>query len=318
MLGTLVAVAPAAPALAASWTVVPSPNAAGSVSRFAAVDATGAADAWAVGWSQADWSAPTRPLAARWNGTAWSLVGTPTRERQRGAERGGRHSRHGRVGSRRRGHRGADRALERQLVERRGRPDSGRRDRHDAARGQGRSPANDAWAVGEYTHRDQPGQPYADRPLERHGLDAGAVAEPGLDGRTRWSPSTALAANDVWALGNMGHDGYGGDTVAGADAAVERIDVEPGGAAQRQRLADRASRPGSCTTSRWSSSNDVWAVGTAFSFATFTSVPYFVHWNGQTWQEGALPNPGPGALTTVAALSATKVYAFGDESRASR
>jgi hypothetical protein len=60
-------------------------------------------------------------------------------------------------------------------------------------------------------------------------------------------------------------------------------------------------------------SNDVWAVGTAFSFQAFSFVPYVVHWNGQAWQETTIPGAGMGGFRTVTALSASKVYAFGEE-----
>jgi hypothetical protein len=43
------------------------------------VDATGPADAWAVGWSTRDiTSAPSVPLALRWNGTRWQSVPLPS------------------------------------------------------------------------------------------------------------------------------------------------------------------------------------------------------------------------------------------------
>jgi hypothetical protein len=61
-------------------------------------------------------------------------------------------------------------------------------------------------------------------------------------------------------------------------------------------------------------SNDVWVVGTAFSFSVFAFVPYWVHWNGSAWTDGTLPSPSAGGFGTVTALSATKVYAFGGES----
>jgi hypothetical protein len=44
----------------------------GAYERLAAVDATGSADAWAVGSASSDiQSAPLVPLVLRWNGTRW-------------------------------------------------------------------------------------------------------------------------------------------------------------------------------------------------------------------------------------------------------
>jgi hypothetical protein len=44
-------------------------------------DATGSADAWAVGWGSNDISsAPAVPIALRWNGTSWQSVPLPGTE----------------------------------------------------------------------------------------------------------------------------------------------------------------------------------------------------------------------------------------------
>ena len=64
--GTAIAVASATPALAATWSVVPTPAVA---SPFNGIDALSTSSAWAVGRGR---------LAARWNGGTWSVVNTPT------------------------------------------------------------------------------------------------------------------------------------------------------------------------------------------------------------------------------------------------
>ena len=68
LLVTVAAVLPAGPALAASWTVQPTPDAG---SRLDGVAASGGT-AWAVGSTETG-----RALVARWSGGAWSLVDTP-------------------------------------------------------------------------------------------------------------------------------------------------------------------------------------------------------------------------------------------------
>jgi hypothetical protein len=114
------------------------------------------------------------------------------------------------------------------------------------------------------------------------------------------------ASNDVWAVGNIGEDGYGG-SVAGVvlrwnGSAWSRITV-PGADATFSIInyADVVAV----------SSNDVWVVGSAFHRQLFRHVPYVLHYNGQGWQHGTIPNAPTGRFSGVTALSATKVYAVG-------
>jgi hypothetical protein len=77
--GTAFALTPATPALAATWSVVPTPNASNGLNLFAGVDALSTTDAWAVGRADHSPQQPfIRPLAARWNGSTWTIVNTPT------------------------------------------------------------------------------------------------------------------------------------------------------------------------------------------------------------------------------------------------
>jgi hypothetical protein len=60
-----------------SWRVSAAPIVA-RYEQLAAVDATGPADAWAVGSASSDiQSAPLVPLALRWNGTSWASIRPP-------------------------------------------------------------------------------------------------------------------------------------------------------------------------------------------------------------------------------------------------
>jgi hypothetical protein len=60
-----------------SWRVSAAPTVA-TYERLTAVDATGPADAWAVGSASSDiQSAPLVPLALRWNGTGWASMMLP-------------------------------------------------------------------------------------------------------------------------------------------------------------------------------------------------------------------------------------------------
>ena len=60
-----------------NWRVSAAPTVA-TYERLAAVDATGSADAWAVGAASSDiQSAPQSPLALHWNGTSWASMAPP-------------------------------------------------------------------------------------------------------------------------------------------------------------------------------------------------------------------------------------------------
>jgi hypothetical protein len=118
------------------------------------------------------------------------------------------------------------------------------------------------------------------------------------------------SANDVWAIGNLGNDGYGGTTAG--------LVVHRNGTAWSQ-----VNVPGTVSDGTFNvptlqdviamSANDVWIVGHAFSWINFKIVPIALHWNGQTWQRTVMstaPNDGQG-FQSIAALSPTRVYAVG-------
>jgi hypothetical protein len=119
-----------------------------------------------------------------------------------------------------------------------------------------------------------------------------------------------VSANDVWAIGNLGNDGYGG-TTAGLvlhwdGASWSQMNV-PG------TVSDGTFNVPTLQDVIALSANDVWIGGRAFSWIDFKIVPIALHWNGQTWQRtvmSSVPNDGQG-FQSIAALSATKVYAFG-------
>ena len=60
-----------------TWTVVPSPNGPKPSNAFSGV-AFDASGVWAVGASVNDLTVTYRPISARWNGTSWKLVATPS------------------------------------------------------------------------------------------------------------------------------------------------------------------------------------------------------------------------------------------------
>jgi hypothetical protein len=60
-----------------AWRTTPTPRVTSS-DFLEAVDATGPADGWAVGWgSNGPYNAPSQAIVLRWNGTAWRSVPVP-------------------------------------------------------------------------------------------------------------------------------------------------------------------------------------------------------------------------------------------------
>lgn len=68
----------ASPSSTCKWHIVTSPNAQADRNVFNAVAATSAGNAWAVGRTLNPNDGSIQPVAAHWNGTAWSLVATPS------------------------------------------------------------------------------------------------------------------------------------------------------------------------------------------------------------------------------------------------
>jgi hypothetical protein len=61
-----------------AWSVVPSPDTASFENHLMAIDGVAANDLWAVGHTRNGDYAVAEPLALHWNGSAWSIVPTPT------------------------------------------------------------------------------------------------------------------------------------------------------------------------------------------------------------------------------------------------
>jgi hypothetical protein len=60
-----------------AWAQVPTPNVQFFDEKLLAVSASGGTDAWAVGSTNRTSFATTNPIAAHWNGSAWTIVPTP-------------------------------------------------------------------------------------------------------------------------------------------------------------------------------------------------------------------------------------------------
>ena len=68
----------ASPFATCKWHIVTSPNAQADQNTFSGVTATSSGNAWAVGRTVSPIDGSIQPVVAHWNGTAWSLVSTPS------------------------------------------------------------------------------------------------------------------------------------------------------------------------------------------------------------------------------------------------
>jgi hypothetical protein len=293
-------IVPAAPASAATWSVVPTPNATAFNNGFLGVDATAGGDVWAVGHAFYDQHPAIRPLAARFSGGTWTVTPTPPL-----VDYGGFSSVDGTAS-------GNVWAVGQQEINGVPHPLSERWNGSSWSIAASPLPpgtssgslgavktfsATDAWAVGSTI-----GAAGQHTFIQRwNGTAWSQVPSPsphpstnGLRGVDGVSPA------DVWAIGGVG----AGDQAAGLvlrwnGSAWSQVALPaPPAGLSRVRLEDVVAV----------SATDVWIVGYAQS-GCCQQVPYYLHWTGQGWQQGRANVPG--IFTAVTALSPTRVYAVG-------
>jgi len=303
----VLAVVPAGQALAATWSVTATPDPPSSWgSRLTGVDASSADDAWAVGYAEYG-SAPTaRPITARWDGSGWVLVPTPVPSaggRLEGIDAGPGGEDRWAVGSA-----GAATLTQRWTGAEWTVVPSPSPTGANAATLHGVKTlgAGNAWAVGQA--QLPAGRPTLQTLIEHwDGASWSIVPSPNPDqGQNLLSAVDGVAADDVWAVGGMGFDGYGSQPISG-------LILHWNGASWTQSAipAHPTLRVFELRDVVAVSASDVWAVGVGFSWQRFSQVPAILHWNGQAWQHVAAPSPGD-AFSGVCALSPTSVYAVGN------
>lgn len=166
---------------------------------------------------------------------------------------------------------------------------------------------DDVWGVGSYNADGGGGTGLPTvQTLALHwsGSKWNVVPSPAILGGSSFSAVSALAANDVWAVGQQNYSPnpamkplaahWNGSAWAVTDAPFV-------GNRFNQLLGVSARAPG-----------DVWAVGTWRNTSSTFHV-LIQHWNGSAWS--AVPAADPGnndELLAVAALSANNVWAVGD------
>jgi hypothetical protein len=293
-----------------AWTTVTSPNATGFYNELRDVDATSATNAWAVGYANGSAGvngAPRNPLAMRWNGTAWSIVPTP----------------HPGVQTRELYGVKAFSATDAWAVgwyyETSFTPDAlalhwngsawtqvpapGPGTRGNTLTAVAGTAADDVWAVGTYNDTgDTRGLVH---PLAMHYNGATWTSTPmpqtAAGGYLR--SVTALAANDVWAVGSK--NGYATPVAYHWNGATwtEVPTAALGGSGGNNLFYAVAG----------TASNQIWAVG--YRSTGTGAQPLVQRWNGTAFVNEAVPALGIGGqLYAVAASTGPTVFGAGTQS----
>jgi hypothetical protein len=295
--GTTLAVIQASPAHAATWSVASTPTS--GTGGFSGVDAVNSTNVWAVGGS----------LTARFNGTAWVAVSNPmTSSGLLGVDGSapdnvwavGRTGSSGPLAARWNGTSwsvASSPALP---------PDAVTAE----LAGVKTFSTTDAWAAGKYNRSSAP---FSRTLIHRwNGTSWTAVPTPNPDSEINFLTDVdGAASNDVWAIGNVGFEVYGGTPRNGLvlhwdGSSWSQVSV-PG------TVADSSYNVPTLEDIFVRSASDIWIVGRAFSWSLFKFVSIALHWDGVSWQRSVLttgPNDAVG-FKGVAALSATQVYATG-------
>jgi hypothetical protein len=245
-----------------AWSIVGSPNATDFYNELASVDAVSATDAWAVGYANTTSGVngtPRDTLAMRWNGTAWSIVATPNPG-----------------------------VTWREL---------------DGVRA---FSATDAWAVGWYYEASFTADTLT---LHWNGSAWSQVATDGPgDAANYFTDVAGVASNDVWAVGSYNN--------AGDPRGLRHpLAMHYNGTAWTTTPLPETAAGGYLRGVTALASNNVWAVGSKNGYAT----PLAYHWDGSAWSEvptAALSGStgGNNLFYGVAGTAADQVWAVGYQS----
>jgi hypothetical protein len=166
---------------------------------------------------------------------------------------------------------------------------------------------DDVWGVGSY---NSPGGDGAGLPtvqtLAMHwdGAAWSVVSSPAILGGSSFSAVSAVAGNDVWAVGqrSFSPDPAMKPLTAHWNGSVWSLVEAPFVGNRVNQLLGVSARAAS----------DAWAVGTWRSTLTTFHV-LIEHWDGSAWKVSTVPDPGDNdELLAVAAISASDAWAVGD------
>ena len=159
--------------------------------------------------------------------------------------------------------------------------------------------SNDVWAIGEY-YNENNYTPDTGLTMHWNGLQWSVVPTPPAGQRIRLTGVSAVASNDVWAVG-LYYPGGAYEAIAmhwdGTAWTIVPTPTRPGGTELNAVVA--------------LASNDVWAVGA--NDGSHSTIA--MHWNGQQWSFVSTPNGGnfsdDNVLEAVIAVSPTDIWAVG-------
>ncbi|MDQ6766036.1 MAG: hypothetical protein M3Z22_08055 [Verrucomicrobiota bacterium] len=174
--------------------------------------------------------------------------------------------------------------------------------------------ASDVWAVGDVT----PASDLVTRVLAKHWNGVAWVVVPAPSSKSwifsQFTGVSALAANDVWAVGNF-------TFVAGTpeqninSSVIEHFDGVSWKIIQSPQSDPTIGSEYFLTAISALSANDVWAVGFGSPSSNAATLPLYEHWDGTAWTaQFVVPFPGYGSNTdlySVSAVSPTDVWAAG-------
>jgi hypothetical protein len=305
-IGVLLSVRLLAPGLAEAqtgWTVVTSPNQGSGNNELHGVASVSGNDVWAVG--EADNSlGNNEPLTMHWDGTAWSIVPSPTTGIIVGNFFGVAAAATNdvwAVGSYL-PTKGSGQAL---IEHWNGRAWSVAKKAPSVA---GSSldaatvvSANDVWAVGNVSNASGVEQTFIEH---WNGKQWSVVASPSPGAQTNFLQGvTAVATNDVWAVGSFRNASGASQTIAlHWNGTAWSIVPSPSPSASAGGVGDEFLGTAAVSTS------DVWAVGDSGSGTLIEQ------WNGTSWN--VVPSPSPSTLANllfgVAVVSSTDIWAVGE------
>ena len=309
------------PAVSGNWQKAISPNVDGATAvnnELLGITAISGNDVWTVGWSQ-DPQGPLyvkRTLIQHFEGTTWNIVQSPNPQKDIQSVL---HSVSGKsandvwaVGA---SHNGS--LPSRTLVEhwagtqwtivKSPSPDT----QFNELRGVAALSANDVWAVG-YRGGTKTETPIETLILHWDGASWSQVPSPNIPGgANQLFGITAIAANDIWAVGFAGGAPL---AMRWNGSAWSIVAVERNGGLSTEKLNAVSGTAG----------NDVWAVGDGKGIFTNQTFATIRHWDGAHWTEKVCraasgSNPpdgyeggGPDAyFTGVAAAASNDVWAVG-------
>jgi hypothetical protein len=272
-----------------SWRQVAAPAVLRQDESLLAVSASSATDAWAVGFTKTVGAAGRFPLAVHWNGSAWTIVPTPTLT-------GGSKSTLNGVVSFGPGNAWA--------------VGKGRNGAALAEHWNGRTwsvvpvptpagaassqlsgisalSANDIWAVGSFT--TVTGTTVLGRTLTEHwnGSSWSIVPSRNTANSNLLTGVAAVAANNVWAVGYT-------ITTDGSNQPDKTLIEHWNGSAWSLVASPSPASNDTLTGVAARSATDIWAVGTRQDRSGAVPIDRTLteHWNGTTWSVVASPNVG--------------------------